>query len=91
MDIAAKPPRKSTSCLKKAAAVVALGVSAVGGFSAPQPNILKSTAAVSPMKSKLPNGVTVYGDQQARDRLTGLVNEFPTIWQDAGSVNLPKE
>lgn len=49
-------------------------------------------SAVDPsLKTKLPNGVQVYGNQVAVEKLSCLVFEFASIWKMSGFVNIPPE
>ena len=42
-------------------------------------------------EAKLPNGVMVYGSSDERQQLGTLVDEFPSLWQDTGFVDVPEE
>lgn len=49
-------------------------------------------SAVDPsLETKLPNGVRVYGDRVAVEKLSSLVAEFASIWEMSGFVNVPPE
>jgi hypothetical protein len=42
-------------------------------------------------KTILPGGITIYGDAHAVDTFTGVVNEFPDLWNDTGKfIEIPE-
>ena len=49
-------------------------------------------SSVNPsLKTKLANGVMIYGDKQDVQRIAVLVDGFPTIWDSSGFVDIPPE
>ena len=53
---------------------------------------LKPFATTTSEETVLPNGVTVYGANEAKAKLSALVTEFAEIWVDRGGfVDLPQE
>ncbi|KAL3428067.1 hypothetical protein PVAG01_01576 [Phlyctema vagabunda] len=58
---------------------------------------LHNTEAELPVVPKdnenlLPNGVTVYGEQPALNKLSRIVAEFPKLWEDSGAfVDIPED
>ena len=42
-------------------------------------------------ETQLPNGMMVYGDEHATKAFSDLVDEFPTLWKDEGSVDVPMD
>ena len=42
-------------------------------------------------ETELPNGIKIYGDREAVDAVTCLVNDDPTIWESSGFVQIPPE
>ena len=93
-----KPPKKS-GWLKKAFAVAAMAATSfLGQGPGHATNGVErqgftggSQLPDSPREEKLPSGVTVYGNDAAREALSGLVEEFPTLWTDDGFVQVPEE
>ena len=43
------------------------------------------------LETELPNGIKIYGDKEAVDAITRLVNEYPSIWESSGFVQVPPE
>ena len=43
------------------------------------------------LEIELPNGIKIYGDKEAVDAITCLVNEYPLIWESSGFVQVPPE
>ncbi len=43
------------------------------------------------METELPKGIKIYGDREAVDAITRLVNDYPTIWESSGFVQVPPE
>ena len=39
----------------------------------------------------LPNGIKIYGDSQAVEKITHLINKYPLIWESSGFVQVPPE
>ncbi len=43
------------------------------------------------METELPNGIKIYRDKEAVDAITRLVDDYPSIWQSSGFVQIPPE
>ena len=43
------------------------------------------------LETKLLNGIKIYGDEQAAEKITRLVNESLSIWESLGFVQVPPE
>lgn len=43
------------------------------------------------METELPNGIKIYGDKEAVDAITRLVDDYPSIWEFSGFVQIPPE
>lgn len=43
------------------------------------------------LETKLPNGIMIYGDEQAVRRISALVADFPTVWDSSAFVDIPPE
>lgn len=43
------------------------------------------------LETKLLNGIMIYGDDQAIEKITRLVNEYLSIWEFSGFVQVPPE
>ena len=43
------------------------------------------------LETELPNGIKIYRDRQAIEKITYLVNEYPLIWESSGFVQVPPE
>ena len=43
------------------------------------------------LETELPNGIKIYGDSQAVEKITCLINEYPSIWESLGFVQVPPE
>ena len=43
------------------------------------------------LETELPNGIKIYRDRQAVEKITRLVNEYPSIWESSGFVQVPPE
>lgn len=43
------------------------------------------------LETELPNGIKIYRDRQAVEKITRLVNEYPSIWKSSGFVQVPPE
>lgn len=43
------------------------------------------------LETELPNGIKIYGDKDAVEQITRLVNEYPSIWESSGFVQVPPE
>ena len=41
------------------------------------------------LETKLPNGITIYGNEHAVAMLEEVVNSYPNLWIDTGNVTLP--
>ena len=43
------------------------------------------------LKTELSNGIKIYGDRQAVEKITRLVNKYPSIWESLGFMQVPPE
>lgn len=43
------------------------------------------------LEIKLPNSIKIFGDEEAVKQMTSLVNEYPSIWESSGFVQMPPE
>ena len=43
------------------------------------------------LETKLLNGIRIYGDRQTVEKITRLVNEYPSIWESSGFLQVPPE
>ena len=90
---ASNPPKPSAGWIKKAATfatAAAFSISATMNSLLPDQKPLAATQDLA-TEARLPNGVMVYGDAQARAQLADLVAEYPSVWKDEGFVKLPQE
>ena len=89
---AAKPPANyQTGWIKKAATLASVAsMTLAGSLSALVHHAIADPVDIA-RETKLPNGVTVYGNKQDTKVLTSLVNEFPTLWEDEGFAKIPEE
>ena len=89
---------KSSGWLKKAAkwATAGLaGLAAAGGVfhntAAATTNAPAAVPQVS-LETTMPNGITVYGDSSAYNRISTVADAYPTVWGPAnGVVNVPED
>ncbi len=88
-EMAMTPPRRTTSWIKKAAGLAAVGAAAFAATVSP--NSASPDGTVGRHEMQLPNGVMVYGNPRECQALSDLVDEFPTLWVDQGFVKVPKE
>ena len=89
VDLACCPPQKpprTKSWIKKLTAGV-MAAAALLSTACPS----TSTAPNQPCEQRLNNGIMVYGDQPTRATFESLVNQFPTVWQDTGFVDIPED
>ena len=47
-----------------------------------------SIPPVGDMEIELPNGIKIYGDKEAVDAITRLVDDYPLIWESSGFVQI---
>ena len=43
------------------------------------------------LETELPNHIKIFGDSQAVEKITRLINEYPSIWESSGFVQMPPE
>lgn len=43
------------------------------------------------LDTKLPNGIKIYSNKQAIEKIIRLVNEYPSIWESSGFMQVPLE
>ena len=60
--------------------------------SVPDVSISEATVSPTPLETVMPNGITVFGDSSAYNRLSTVAEAYPEIWRDTGgTVNVPEE
>ena len=91
-------PSKKTMVMPKGKAITKLSTISDKQVS-PAPTInpfkaikgMLSIAKGGPLENKLPNGVTIYGDESTFTILGQVMENYPSIWSGKGVVNLPEE
>ena len=48
-------------------------------------------SAGASLEIELPNGIKIYGKGQAIEKITCLVNKYPSIWESSGFLQVPPE
>ena len=54
-------------------------------------NGITSPPADTGLETELLNGIKIYDDSQAIEKITRLINEYPLIWESLGFVQVPPE
>lgn len=84
IDLAVRPPKKVREDIKKT-----LRRTSTTMFAGISP--ILPTTGLTNMETRLSNGSMAYGNDEARSAYARLVQDFPSLWQDNGFIDIPKD